>query len=60
MDKNVNRLVGIIERTVLKSEEFAPEKTRSPQERESKAVELLGEAQSRERSRGLRVDVFGK
>jgi len=58
VDKNINRLVGIIERTALRSEEFSPEETRSKQGRETKAGELLGEVQSRERSRGLRKEVF--
>lgn len=58
MDKNVGRLVGLMERTVLKSEAFSPEETRSPRERDQKAGELLGEVQSRERSRALRRDVF--
>lgn len=59
VDKNINRLVGIIERTALRSEEFSPEETRSKQDRETKAGELLGEVQSRDRSRGLRVKTFG-
>jgi len=59
-DKNINRLVGIIERAALRSDEFAPEKTRSPQDREQKADQLLGEVESRERSRGLRREVFGR
>ena len=59
MDKNVARLVGVIERTALRSEEFTPERTRSTQERESKAGELLGEVESRERSKTLRQETFG-
>ena len=59
VDKNINRLVGIIERTALRSEEFSPEETRSKQDRETKAGQLLGEVQSRERSRGLRKETFG-
>ena len=58
MDKNVGRLVGLMERTVLKSDVFNPEETRSSKEREQKAGQLLGEVESRERSRGLRRDVF--
>jgi len=58
LDKNVGRLMGIIERTALRSEEFKPEQTRSPQDKENKAGELLGEVQARDRSRGLRHDVF--
>jgi len=59
LDKNIGRLVGVMERTVLRSEDFTPEKTRSPQDRETKATELLGEAQARERSRGYRRETFG-
>ncbi|MBA7672817.1 hypothetical protein ES703_81004 [subsurface metagenome] len=59
VDKNINRLVGIIERTALRSDEFKPEETRTPGQRESKAGQLLGEVQTRERSRGLRRDTFG-
>ena len=58
MDKNVNRLVGVIERTALRSDEFTPEKTRSPHAREEKAGELLDVVQSRDRSRALRRDAF--
>lgn len=59
MDKNVSRLVGLVERTMLHSDVFNPETTRSPKDRESKAGELLGEVQSRDRSRGARKDAFG-
>jgi len=58
-DKNIARLVGLMERTVLRSDAFAPEETRNPKERESKAGQLLGEVQSRDRSRGLRKETFG-
>ena len=57
-DKNIARLVGLMERTVLKSDAFSPEETRTPKDREQKAGELLGEVQSRDRSRGLRREVF--
>lgn len=59
MDKNVSRMVGLFERTMLHSDVFNPETTRSTKERESKAGELLGEVQSRDRSRGLRKEAFG-
>jgi len=59
LDKGMNRLLGVIERTALHSEEFAPETTRSPQEREGKASELLGEVTQREKSRALRRGAFG-
>jgi len=59
MDKNVSRMVGLFERTMLHSDVFNPEATRTTKERESKAGELLGEVQSRDRSRGLRQEAFG-
>lgn len=59
IDRNVGRLMGIIERTALRSEEFAPETTRTPDQRENKAGELLETAQGRNRSRQLRRDTFG-
>lgn len=58
MDKNVGRLVGLMERTVLHSDAFNPETTRTAKERTDKAGELLGEVQSREKSRSLRRDAF--
>lgn len=57
-DKNVGRLMGIIERTALRSEEFAPEQTRTPDQRENKAGELLHTVEGREKSRQLRRDTF--
>ena len=59
MDKNVGRLVGLFERTMLHSDVFNPETTRTTKDREGKASELLGEVQSRDRSRGLRKEAFG-
>ncbi len=59
LDRNVSRLMGIIERTALRSEEFKPEETRNPDERETKAGELLSVAQGKERARGLRKTTFG-
>lgn len=59
MDKNVNRLVGLIERTMLRSDEFLPEQTRSAQQRETKAKEILSEVESRGHSRDLRKRTFG-
>jgi len=58
IDRNFSRVLGIIERTALRSDEFAPEQTRSPEQRERKAGELLNVAQGREKSRQLRRDVF--
>ncbi|MBA7607433.1 hypothetical protein ES703_14592 [subsurface metagenome] len=59
LDKNVGRLMGIIERTALRSEEFQPETTRTSEQRETKAGDLLETAQGRSRSRQLRRDTFG-
>jgi len=58
MDKNVARMVGLFERTMLHSEVFNPETTRSTKERETKATELLDTVQSRDRSRALRKEAF--
>ncbi len=59
MDKNVSRLVGIVERVILKEDVFRPEETRSPAEKEAKAGALLSEAAGRDRSRELRKRTFG-
>ncbi|MFH1486567.1 MAG: hypothetical protein ABIH46_10890, partial [Chloroflexota bacterium] len=59
MEKGMNRLIGVVERTALHSEEFTPETTRSSKQREEKAGELLGEVTQRERSRDLRRGAFG-
>ena len=59
LDKNVGRLVGIVERVVLREGDIKLEETRSPEQREQKADELLGTVQSRNRSRGLRRSAFG-
>lgn len=59
IDKNVGRLVGLIERVALKSDEFRPEERRSSAEKEAKAGDLLNEAAERERARALRLRTFG-
>jgi len=59
MDKNVSRMVGLFERTMLHSDVFNPEKTRTKKERDETAGDLLSEVESRDRSRGLRKDTFG-
>jgi len=59
MDKNISRLMGIIERTALRSDEFTPETTRTTGQREEKAGALLETVTGREHSRGLRRDTFG-
>lgn len=60
LDKNVNRLVGFVERVALRTEDFTPEETRSKEEQEAKAGALLGEASSRDRSINLRRKAFGR
>ena len=59
LDKNVGRMVGIMERVVLREGGFAPEETRSEGQRDEKAGELLRTVQDRDRSRGLRKHAFG-
>jgi len=59
MDKNVGRMVGIMERFVLREGDFKPEETRSEDDRSKKADELLETAQARARSRALRKQTFG-
>lgn len=59
IDKNVARAVGIMERLILKSDEFSPEQTRTPGQREQKAGELLETAQTRDKSKNLRRETFG-
>jgi hypothetical protein len=57
-DRNFSRLLGMVERVALQGDAFRPEETRSPQEKEAKAGDLLHEAESRERSVELRKRVF--
>lgn len=59
LDRNVSRMLGMVERMALRSDEFSPEQTRTPDQRESKAGELLNVAQGRERSKSLRRETFG-
>lgn len=59
LDKNVGRLVGLVERVALKSDEFRPEEKRSSEEKEAAASALLTEAASRDRSKALRQRTFG-
>lgn len=58
-DRNVSRLTGLVERVMLRSGEFTPEETRSPEDREQKAENLLGEAQRKKRQRDQRRETFG-
>lgn len=59
-DRNMNRFVGIVERTVLHSEDFTPEATRTKEEQEAKAGKLLTEASTRDKSKQLRRAAFGR
>ncbi len=59
MDKNVARLVSIVEKAALQTDAFRPEESRTPAEKEAKAGALLSEAQNRERSKELRKRAFG-
>lgn len=58
IDKNVGRLVGIVERAALQSDQFRPEETRTSAEKETKAGDLLDEASKRQRSTELRKRAF--
>lgn len=59
MDKNVERLTGLVERFVLKSDQLNAENTRTPDERNQKAGELLNQVQGRSHSVQLRNKTFG-
>ncbi|KKN16423.1 hypothetical protein LCGC14_0976010 [marine sediment metagenome] len=61
MDRNVNRLVGMMEQVMLRGAgELVPEDTSTPEERERKAAALLAEMDQGDRSRALRKEVFGR
>lgn len=61
MDKNMNRLVGMFEQVMLRgAPEFVPEDTSTPEERDRKAAALLAEMDQGDRSRALRMEVFGR
>ncbi len=57
-NKNLDRLTGMVERMVLKSDEFRPEETRSAAEKESKAGAILQEAEKKARSQELGKRAF--
>ncbi len=58
-DKLTGRIVGIIERASLRGDEFRPENTRTPEEREDKASQLLKTADNVSRQKDLRKKTFG-
>jgi hypothetical protein len=61
LDKNMNRLVGILERAVLRGqEEVIPEEHSTPEERDKRAERLLGRMEQATRSRELRQELFGR
>ena len=62
MDKNMNRLVGVLERVVLRDhDQLAAEETNStPQQQEEKAAELLGRLKGTTRSKELRDSLWGR
>lgn len=60
LDKNMNRLVGLLERTMLRGEEVIPEDHSTPEEREKRAERLLGRMEQAGRSRDLRQELFGR
>ncbi len=55
-DKSTSRFLGVMERVILKTDQFNPEETRSPEEREAVASQLLDEVGE---VRVLRQNVFG-
>jgi hypothetical protein len=58
-DKSVDRLTGLVERLVLKTDEFRPEDKRTPEEKEKKAGDILEEAQRKVHSQDVRKRTFG-
>jgi len=58
LDKNVGRMVGIVERMILQPDLFRPEETRTPAEKEQKAGAILAVAQKSARSSELRKRAF--
>lgn len=58
-DKGTSRILGVMERMILKSDEFAPEQTRTFAEQEEKASHILDELQDGEKVRTLRGATFG-
>ncbi len=61
LDKNMNRLVGLAERAILRGkDEVIPEEHSTPEERDKRAERLLGRMEQAGRSRELRRELFGK
>ena len=61
LDKNMNRLAGVLERAMLRGQdEVVPEEHSTPEEREKRAERLLGRMEQQGRSRELRQELFGR
>ena len=61
LDKNMNRLVGLLERAILRGQEdVIPEEHSTPEERDQRAERLLGRMEQATRSRELRQELFGR
>ena len=61
LDKNMNRLVGLLERAMLRGQEdVIPEEHSTPEERDQRAERLLGRMEQATRSRELRQELFGR
>ncbi len=60
MDKQADRLAGLVERFIIKTDEFRPEEKRSPEEKEAKAAVLLDEATKRKQSSDIRKRAFNQ
>jgi hypothetical protein len=59
LDKTVDRMVGIFERTALRGDSFQPENKSTPQDRENRAGTLLQQATNKDRSADIRKKAFG-
>jgi len=62
MDKNMNRMVGVLERVMLRDHNtLASEETSTtPEQQEAKAAELVGKMRQGTRSQALRTQLWGK
>lgn len=59
LDKTGSRLLGLMERIALRGDVFEPEHTRTPEEKDTKAGQLLTQVSGNERSKALRRETFG-
>lgn len=58
-DRGTERFLGVMERFILKSDEFNPEQTRTPAEREAAAENILQQLEGGEKIRASRSNTFG-